>query len=271
MTPLLGQDTLRDMFLSGQRRWPALSLEFAVFAEHCQRVLDADNGLPLEPTDLFLCCACAQAQPEALRSFELECGAVAAAAIRRVDGSDDFVRDTLQDLWGKLLLGEDAKVRSYSGRGALQAWVRVAATRAALDRRRSNKRSGARQVELTERLAAADVNIEATLLKARFGQAFQDALRVAVGGLSRQERNVLRMHVVGQCSIDEIGRAYNVHRATAARWIERSRSKIYDEVLAALCVRHQLTASEFHSLATLMGEELQLSLGFGSAPTSAAG
>lgn len=262
---------LREMFLLGQRKWPALALDFAPFAEHCERVLGASNGLPLEPADLYLCCACARAQPAALRAFEAECWPGAEAAIRRVDGSDDFVRDTLQDLWGKLLLGEDAKIRSYSGRGPLQAWVRVAATRAALDRRRTNKRSNGRQVELTERLAAADVNLEATLLKAQFGHAFQDALRVSVAALSRQERNVLRMHVVGQCSIDEIGRVYNVHRATAARWIERARTKIYDEVLAALCARHKLTASEFHSLATLMGEELQLSLGLGSEPAPATG
>jgi RNA polymerase sigma-70 factor, ECF subfamily len=271
MTTLLGQDMLREMFLAGQRKWPAIALDLALFVEHCERVLEAGSGLPLEPADLYLCCACAQGEPEALRAFQAECRSAAELAVRRIDSSPDFVRETLQDVWSKLLLGADAKVRAYSGRGPLQAWVRVAATRAALDSRRRSKRNAGRQVELTERLAAADVNLEATLLKAKFGRSFQDALRRSVAALSRQERNVLRMHVVGQCSIDEIGRAYNVHRATAARWIERSRTKIYDEVLAALCVQHQLTDSEFHSLATLMGEELQLSLSFGSAPASATG
>jgi RNA polymerase sigma-70 factor, ECF subfamily len=271
MTPVIGQDMLHEMFLEGQRKWPALALDFELFVAHCQRVLQTDAGLPPAPADVYLCCACTLEQPAALRSFEAEGAAVAEAAIRRIDSNDDFVRDTLQALWSKLLVGAEAGVRSYSGRGPLQAWVRVVATRVALDRRRINKRSAGRQVELSDRLAAADVNLEAALLKAQFGQIFQDALRACVAALSKQERNVLRMHVVGQCSIDEIGRAYNVHRATAARWIERSRAKIYDEVRDALRVRHNLTESEFNSLATLMGEELELSLGFGSAPASATG
>jgi len=271
MTTVFAQDTLRQMFSEGQRKWPTLRVDFEVFVAHCQRVLPSNGELPLAPADVYLCCACTLEQPAALRSFEAEGAAVAEAAIRRIDGSDDFVRDTLQALWSKLLVGADAGVRSYSGRGPLQAWVRVVATRIALDRRRVDKRSAGRQVELSDRFAAADVNLEAALLKAQFGQIFQDALRVSVAALSKQERNVLRMHVVGQCSIDEIGRDYNVHRATAARWIERSRAKIYDEVRDALRVRHNLTDSEFNSLATLMGEELQLSLGFGSAPASAIG
>jgi RNA polymerase sigma-70 factor (ECF subfamily) len=108
------------------------------------------------------------------------------------------------------------------------------------------------------------------LTKARFGGAFQKALRDAVAALSAQERNVLRMHVTGQCSIDEIGRAYNVHRATAARWLDRSRARIYETVRQELCGRrNNLTASEFKSLATLMGSELELNLTGNSALLSA--
>lgn len=264
MTVTAAQNTVREMFLVGQRRWPAIALGFDAFLNHCSRVLEAGTALPLESADLYLCCACAEAHAEALRSFEAESSSIAQAAIRRIDGGDDFVRETLQELWSKLLVGEQAKVRSYSGRGPLQAWVRVAATRVALDRRRANKRGTGRQVGLTDSLAAAAVDVEATLLKAQFGEAFQGALRASVATLSQQERNVLRMHVAGRCSIDEIGRAYNVHRATAARWIERSRAKIYEDIRKALCVRHKLTQSEFKSLATLLGDELELSLGLGS-------
>ena len=264
------KENIRAMFVAGQSKWPALSVSFETFAEHCSRVLTEGESLPLEPADLYLCCACTAARPEALQLFETEGKTVAEAAIRRIDDRDDFVRDALQELWNKLLLGEQARVRSYSGRGPLSAWVRVAATRVALDRRRAYQRSAHRQVELTERLAATEVNLEASLLKARFGQAFQAALRASVADLSEQERNVLRMHVVGRCSIDEIGLAYGAHRATAARWIERARGKIYQDVRRELCAEHKLTASEFHSLATLIGAELELSLGFSSASVTEA-
>ena len=257
------EDALQQMFLEGKRKWPLVQLSFAVFSEHCERVLAASREpSPLrEAGDLYLCCACAESDSDALRLFERENTGVVRAAISRIDHSLDFVQETLQEVWDKLLLGPGAKVRLYAGRGPLKAWLSVAATRVALDRYRARKRVLARQLELSDQLAAQAGTPEAHLLKVRFGPAFQRALRSAIQALSSQERNVLRMHVAGQCSIDEIGRAYNVHRATAARWLDRSRTKIYDSVRQELCARQEkLTASEFKSLAALLGSELELSL-----------
>ena len=215
----------------------------------------------LEAADLYLCCACVEAQPEALRAFESEGLGVAKAAIARINREADFVQDTLQEVWDKLLLGPEPRVKQYAGRGPLKAWVRVTATRVALDRNRAQGRLAGRQVELSEQLAARGMSPEAQLTKARFGPAFAQALRGAVSALSAQERNVLRMHVSGQCSIDEIGRAYNVHRATAARWLDRARTQLHESVRQELCIgRDKLTASEFKSLAAMMGGELELSL-----------
>jgi RNA polymerase sigma-70 factor (ECF subfamily) len=273
MSAMADLQALREIFLTGQRKWPAFCLSFDTFREHCGSVLGGDGAFSLEAEALYLCCACAQGQPDALRLFESESGSVARAAIKRINSDEDFVSDTLQELWRKLLVGEAARVRSYSGRGPLHAWVRVAAARVALDRARSGKRGERRRVELTDRLADADVDLEAALLRARFGRAFQEALSASVASLPQEERNVLRMHVVGQCSIDEIARVYAVHRATAARRIERTRSKIYEQVREALQVTHKLTASEFNSLAGLLATQLELSLSAGplrEAPTSAA-
>ncbi len=257
-------DEPREAYLAAKMRWPSLSVTFDAFAERYRAAQGAGQGPVLQPADLYLCCACIEGRPEALAAFQSFNGAVAETAVRRIDADEDFVREVLQELWNRLLLGDQAKVRSYSGRGPLQAWVRVAAARVALDRRRTQKRRALREVALPESLVASEVSPEALVLKARFGRAFQEALRRALAHLSEQERNVLRMHVVGRCSIDEIGVAYDVHRATAARWIERARTKIYDEVRRELCQEHRLTASEFRSLATLLGAEIELSLGLGA-------
>jgi RNA polymerase sigma-70 factor (ECF subfamily) len=258
------EDAVRQMFREGQRKWPLVKLGFEAFVGHCQRVLEASEAeaeLPREAADLYLCCACVEAQPEALRAFEDEGMGVAKAAIARINRETDFVQDTLQEVWDKLLLGSEARVKQYAGRGPLKAWVRVTATRVALDRLRARGRLAGRQVELSEQLVAHGMSPEAQLTKARFGPAFAQALRDAISALSTQERNVLRMHVSGHCSIDEIGRAYNVHRATAARWLDRARAKLHESVREELCVRQdKLTASEFKSLAAMMGSELELSL-----------
>ncbi|MES1179173.1 MAG: sigma factor-like helix-turn-helix DNA-binding protein [Myxococcales bacterium] len=255
--------TVRQLYLVGERRWPRVKLSFEAFESHCRRVFGPEEGVAVEreAADLYLCCACIEADAEALRTFEREGLEVARAAIARIRRDGDFVQEVLQEVWDKLLVGPRAKVGQYSGRGPLKGWIRVAATRVALDRCRSSGVRALREVELTEQLAAHVPNPEAFLTKARFGPAFQEAIRRAVGALAAQDRNVLRMHVTGGCSIDEIGRAYRVHRATAARWLDRSRVAIYDAVRRELCAQHsKLTESEFKSLANLLGSQLQLHL-----------
>lgn len=253
---------MRELYLAGKRTWPSFSVSFEAFSAHWASLRLTGEEPAQEPADLYLCCACAAGDPDALRCFERANASVAEAAIRRVDHDEDFVGECLQELWKSLLLGDRAKVRSFSARGLLKAWVRVAAMRVAFDRRRAEKRLARRQVGLNESLAAPEASHEAALLKARFGQAFQTALHASVARLSEQERNVLRLHVVSRFSIDQIGLAYAVHRATAARWIERARTRIYDDVRRALGQSHGLTQSEFRSLAVQFGAEIELSLGF---------
>jgi len=267
LVTLTRMEVERQMYLEGQRRWPLVRLDFAAFREHCERVLGAEpyDEAPTDGADLYLCCACARGDREAVHAFEREGLPVARAAVARVARSADFLQEVLQEVWDKLLVGPQAKVLKYSGKGPLQAWVRVVATRLALDHSRARGALAARRAELSDQLAARDPSPEVRMTRARYGLEFQKALRKAVSGLSVEARNVLRMHVVGQCSIDEIGRAYNVHRATAARWLERARTQIYENVKKDLNIGGTgMNDSEFKSLARVMGSELSLSLSAGS-------
>jgi len=263
-------EQLRVMYLDGQRRWPHVALAFEQFERHCERVLAEDgDDLQRDAADLFLCCACAVGDPCALQVFETDVLSVAKIAIARIHNDADFVQETLQELRQRLLVGPEARVNQYRGRGPLKAWVRTAAARVALDR--ASGARALRRVELSEELVALESSPDVRVTKERYGRAFQLALRDAVVALDPQERSVLRMHVVGQCNIDEIGRAYNVHRATAARWIERTKGRIYELVRAELGERRiKLTASEFKSLARLLGGELELNLKSGSRPSTIA-
>lgn len=250
------------MFEEGLRRWPGVGLSFAPFERHCEELFAADGaGVEREGADLFLCCACMLGDPIALQAFEREVTPVVRAAVARICREREFVDETLQEVWHKLLCGPEAKVRKYGGLGPLQAWARVAATRVALDRCRARGLASARQVELTDVLAAPQRSAELALARARYGEVFQRALREAVAGLPLRERNALHMHVCGQCSIDEIGRAYGVHRATAARWLERARAAIVAGVRSSLRERDvKLTDSEFVSVARGLTSVLELRL-----------
>lgn len=255
-------DAVRQMYLEGQRRWPTLSLAFEAFEAHCRGLLGgrAEDAAVRHGDDLFLACACALGNEEAVRVFERETLRVAEAAIRRIANDAEFVQETLQDIREKLLVGREPGIARYGGLGPLQAWVRVSATRAALDRCRALGRVAKTHVELSEKLAALESGPESALARACYGDAFQTALRNAVARLDAQERNVLRMHVAGHCSIDDIARVYSVHRATAARWLQRARERIYDTARRELAVTYRkLTDSEFRSLAMELGSALELS------------
>jgi RNA polymerase sigma-70 factor (ECF subfamily) len=102
---------------------------------------------------------------------------------------------------------------------------------------------------------------ESTLTRVRFCEPFREALRNAIAELPQKERNLLRMHVQGRCSIDQIGRAYGVHRATAARWLEQAKARIVQAVRTRLdAAGARLTDSEFQSVARVVGGELELGL-----------
>lgn len=270
------EETAQEMFEAGQRRWPSVELERASFVRHCERIFGSEtSAVTLEEAarhaaDVYLCCACIDGNAAALQVFDRECSPVARAAVARIHHNPDFVQETVQELWDKLLVGPRPKALEYSGRGPLQAWVRVAAARMALDRCRAQRVVATRRADLGDELASEALSPELSLTRARHGDAFREALRRALAALSKQDRNVLRMHVLGRCSIDQIGRAYQVHRATAARWLEHARTRIYDHTRRELSVQNtRLTESEFKSLARAIGSELDLSLAGSSVSTAA--
>lgn len=257
-------EVVRRMHHEACRRRPSIVVPLETFQRHCRRISGGEAPSAEMRTcaaDIYLCCACAEGDKTALRVLEREADAVVRGAVQRVHRDPEFVAETLQEFWKKLLVGPDAKVLDYRGRGPLQAWLRVAAARLAIDRRRAERAVAGRETDLGECLAEQDFGPESILTQARFRAAFRQALQHATRGLSEKERNLLRMHIVGRCSIDQIGRAYNVHRATAARWLEQARERIWQTVRHELeMVGPPLTDSEFQSVARVMGGELDFEI-----------
>jgi RNA polymerase sigma-70 factor (ECF subfamily) len=264
------------MYADGRKRFPSLKLSFESFRSYCERPVFSAQGEVIERlavseverhgAELFLCCACAEGNERAAAVLQDEAFAVARAAIQRIQRDPEFVRDVLQDFWHKLLVGPEAKVREYSGRGAFQAWLGVIAARVALDRVRAQKRSPVR-CEIALGWIEPVLGPEAQLTRMRYRAPFQRALSRALGALTERERNVLRMHALGGCSIDQIGRAYRVHRATAARWLDRVRSQILESVRDELFATTGISTRDFESIAASIGAELELGLSSSSRET----
>jgi RNA polymerase sigma-70 factor, ECF subfamily len=245
---------------AGQQCWPQVHLPDDDFVSwYGTRFADAAS---VEyASDLWISCACILGSREAAAAIRREHESAVRSTIHRVLDDPELARDVEQEVWNKILVGPEAKIGGYSGKGPLGAWVRATAAHATVDVRRSLRVAGHRHIELDDRVADRLFSPESELIRRRYREPFQLALGRAMAELSPKERAILRLHVVGQASIDEIGRAYRVHRATAARWIERACAHILDAVRRDLSREHvKLTENELLSIARALESELELTL-----------
>lgn len=257
-------DAVRAAWDAGRLAWANVVVELDRFAAHV--AASPEDALARHGADLYLACACATGDSRALRAFDDEILVPAARAVRTIDDAPAFADEVCQRLRASLLVGDGAerpRIVDYAGRGPLRAWVGVAAVRHALMLRRGQQRQ--REVssddDWTGKLTQASTgNPELDLVKREHAEAFGAALRDAAAALEPRLRATLRMHFVDGLSIDEIGAAYGVHRATAARWIQRARDELFAGTRERLRERLALSPSELDRVTALVQSQLDVSL-----------
>jgi RNA polymerase sigma-70 factor (ECF subfamily) len=258
---------LADVIQRARIGWPELDLDERGFVTHAAgRLIPDEGGLTqlaeLHAPDLWLAYGCAIRHEPAIRAFDREVLGPIGALLARLQPTPLLVDEVRQQLREKLLVaapGELPRIGDYAGRGSLTAWVRVAATRVALDLLRA---AGARphsDVEPDD-LAPASESPELEYLKERYRPQFKAAFQAALESLDAEQRTILRMHIVEGLNIDEIGALFRVHRSTIARWIAAARVSILDEARRQLQRKLGLNAAEFESLAGVVRSQLSLSL-----------
>jgi len=193
--------------------------------------MDQDAGA-LHSEDVAWARALAAGERAALERYERELVPMIAAQLRRRGHSEDAVADIQQTLRARLLVGDGggAAIAAYEGRASLKSWVMIAALREAVRVRQKSDREPATEDDALIALAdRSDATLPAAD-KQRYREAFRVAFRRALAALTPRDRVLLRMHVLDGLTIDQIGAVQGVHRATAARWIERAREALSREV-----------------------------------------
>jgi RNA polymerase sigma-70 factor (ECF subfamily) len=153
--------------------------------------------------------------------------------------------------------GGSPKIASYSGRSALQAWLRVVALRTALNLQRGKSRwTGEAGLEAL----AAGADVELDHLRARYQEEFSRALRDAFSELTSKQRNLLRLRFMEGLTDEKIGRLFGVHQTTATRWIAAARDAVFAETRRLLSERLRLSTGEFESLILAVRSQLDVSL-----------
>lgn len=230
------------------------------FAEHLAACLDA-GALAEHTEDLRVAWAAARGDGSALRRVDALIAEIA-PAVRRIDGSPAFVDEVAQAVRVRLLVAEPGgapRIAAYRGRGPLAAWIRAAATRVAIDLKRSAAPALAGD-DLLADLVSGEPDPALRHLKTLHRADFQAALAEALAALPDRQRAVLRLHHVDGLRLAEIGRLYGVHESTVSRWLARAVEEVADQARRRLTERLSLSGSSLDSLARLVRSQLDLSI-----------
>lgn len=210
--------------------------------------------------DVLVVAGCLEGDRAALELFDRELETVVPIAVRHL-GSASFVADLIQVLRVRLLVADDRaepRIAGYSGSGPLGGFIRVAAIRLALNLRKAEDREGREQVNDLDLPSNADPELD--YLRARYAGDLQRALTAAVQKLEPRDRALLRMHHARGMTVDELGKLFDVHRATAARWIVRARETLLASVKRELASLLAVDTRDAASLLRLVDSQLGLSL-----------
>lgn len=147
----------------------------------------------------------------------------------------------------------------YTGRADLAGWLRVIALREGL----AHKRREGALAQRHQRAAAGEIAVADPVLRAlktKYRDEFRSAFAAAMQQLEPQARSILRLQVIEQLTLDQIGQALRVHAATASRWLSQARADLHRLTCAQLANQLQLGDDDVESAMRLIASELDASV-----------
>jgi RNA polymerase sigma-70 factor (ECF subfamily) len=256
------------MVESGRAEWPEVVVSSATFVAHVAARLPAEAfaspealRTELEATragDMWIACACTHGVSNAVPAIDARLFPDLRTAVDRVKGLGDRASDLLQSLRRDLFVGEEARqprIADYNGRGDLRGWLRVTAVRAALKVLRNDKREISSDGALLESEATA-ADPEMAYVKELYRAQFRTAFQLALDSLEDRDKALLKQHVVDGLSIDRIGDLYQVHRATAARWVQKAKETLLERTRDRFRETVKVGDTECASILRLVGSQL---------------
>lgn len=220
---------------------------------------DSDGTLAaLALDDLYLACACLKGDAHAATAFAQSLFPEIRRAAARAGRSESASDDIAQNIFVRLFSSSDPKIAQYQGKGPLVVWLRVIASREALDLARVEKRHQALSESILHE-SDDECSPELKLLRKTYAPAFKASFAVAMQSLSLRERSVLR-HSLDGSSADDIAKIYGVHRVTVARWLSSIRSQLLVQTRAQLQKELMSSGADIDSILRIFGDQVSVSL-----------
>lgn len=254
---------IASIFEAARRAHPNVAVSANAFSAACaRRQLDSEKAMT-HAGDLLLAAGLELKDRAALEWLMSEVQRLCQLLDGRVPKN---VREEVASAVVDMVLGTSglpAKIANWQARGPLSGWLQVIVVRQAQARW---KNEGARRTdEDIERAVLQDLqqpgpSLELQALKARFQGALGPSLRAAAEKLSSKERALIAMHYVDGVSLDGLARAYQVHRATVARWLSVAREAFLEGTRDALAERTHLPRLEVDSVVRALQSQVDISL-----------
>jgi RNA polymerase sigma-70 factor (ECF subfamily) len=260
-------DALAVVVERGEQRLTHRPVARDAFVDHVADALAGDDAVELDAIerlsapDLYFACALATGDARALEIAEAELMPIVRRAAGRIDANAAFIDEVTQRVRTRLFVGEAGEppaIAKYRGAGPLARWVRVVASRIALDIKRTDAKLDPDDDALA-RLPAPD-DPELALIWRTCADEYKRALTSAFAHLSRRDRNLMRQRYLDDLNIDALGRLYRVHPSTAFRWLRQVEQRLAAETRTALMEKLSLTESQVRSMERLVASQLQISL-----------
>lgn len=248
--------------------WPQITFDDDILVAFIgARLVDAGDDLAsaiaaCPAADLAIAGACAAQEPTAHLAFDAILSEVEAAGMS-TGATKDLVTEVKQLLRLQLLVSRDDKppgIVGYRGKGPLRGWVRITATRELIRHKKKQAREQPIARSLEEAISGGDRDPLLEQLKTEYRSEFALALREAIADLTSEDRTLLQQQIVEGLSIDELGAAYGVHRATAARWYNRARAALVAATHERLASRLKLPVEQIESVIRLVQSRLDASV-----------
>lgn len=253
-----------------EARVPAL-----VFTGYLARRVPADaknletwlTGLPVG--DLYLACACLRGCPGGVAALEKILRVhIRPLLLARFTLLPQDLDEIMQQLRERLLIpGADgpAKIDKYAGQSALLTWLRPVAARVALNYlKRDKERRGPALDAEDEGEAAVVLSLsfqpELQLIKDHLRDPVQRALQDAFRSLSRDQRRLLRQHIIEGLSKLELARRYHVHDSNIGRWLRKALESVHAEAQRILAAELGTDKAEAEEIIQFVRDQLHISI-----------
>jgi RNA polymerase sigma-70 factor (ECF subfamily) len=225
--------------------------------------LDLDD-VPEHVGDVALAFAAACGEPSAQVELHRRVVHAAHATLPGAGYAQHIIDDTVGEL-ALTLLGDHTKpspLLTYRGQSSLAGWLRTLAVRTAMRLAQASRReapaSDTDTSLLLDHVTTSDLTRD--LYRAELRTVVRRAFATAIAALSYFDRELLAAFIVQAKSLDDIAKAHDVHRATAARWLARARAALDRELSKELERDLGASDSEVASILHSLRSNLELSV-----------